>query len=157
MDDALLAARGIMTGVTPLNTDCGRLCRAACCLPDEEGKGGMLLFPGEEELYSALPEGWHMENDPLGTLLICSGTCEREMRPLSCMLFPLWIFPDEKDLIRPDPRGRQVCPLARRSLQALSPAFVSAAREAAEILCASGTHRQFIKKIDRVLAESFYI
>lgn len=157
MDEALLSARGMMNGVTPLNTDCGRLCRAACCRPDEDGNGGMLLFPGEETFYSVLPEGWRLEKNALGTLLICSGTCDRAERPLSCMLFPLWIFPEEPGLIRPDPRGRQVCPLARRSLKALSPVFIEAAKKAAEILCRERIHREFIERIDRAIADSFYI
>ena len=28
-------------------TDCGLLCGAACCQPDEDGQGGVHLFPGE--------------------------------------------------------------------------------------------------------------
>ena len=49
--EALLAARALLADVTPLRTDCGRCCGAACCAPDEDGQGGMLLFPGEEALF----------------------------------------------------------------------------------------------------------
>lgn len=60
MDQALRTAREIMCNITPLRFDCGRLCGAACCAPDEEGDGGMLLFPGEEALYEPLPEGFEI-------------------------------------------------------------------------------------------------
>ena len=43
-------ARALLENVTPMNRDCGRICGAACCQPDEEGHGGVFLFPGEEEL-----------------------------------------------------------------------------------------------------------
>ena len=46
---AVLAARELLENLTPLKTDCGRLCQAACCQGDENT--GMLLFPEEETLY----------------------------------------------------------------------------------------------------------
>ena len=48
--DAVLAARGLLQSLTPLKTDCGRLCGCACCRGDEQT--GMLLFPGEDALYA---------------------------------------------------------------------------------------------------------
>ena len=96
--EALLAARALLENVTPLKGDCGRICGGACCEPDEDGQGGMLLFPGEEGLYDPLPEGFTVTPAPEmpGALLItCSGRCQRKDRPLSCRLFPL--LPKEKD------------------------------------------------------------
>ena len=49
--EAVIRARDLLSDVTPLKTDCGRICGGACCQPDEDGQGGMLLFPGEEGLY----------------------------------------------------------------------------------------------------------
>ena len=51
--EALLAARDLLEQVTPLSTDCGALCGAACCQdsPDEDSVAGMLLFPEEAPLY----------------------------------------------------------------------------------------------------------
>jgi len=46
---AVCAARKLLETLTPLKTDCGRLCAGACRQGDE--KTGMLLFPGEEALY----------------------------------------------------------------------------------------------------------
>ena len=62
--EALLAARAVLEDVTPLKGDCGRVCGGACCEPDEDGKGGMLLFPGEETLYDPLPEGFSISPAP---------------------------------------------------------------------------------------------
>ncbi len=45
---AVLSARAALSDLTPLLTDCGRLCGVACCKGDEQT--GMLLFPGEEAL-----------------------------------------------------------------------------------------------------------
>ena len=33
---------------TPMMSDCGALCSAACCFTDEDGQGGVNLLPGEE-------------------------------------------------------------------------------------------------------------
>ena len=41
---ALEAARAAMGDLTPLKRDCGRLCGAACCQPDETGLNGCLLY-----------------------------------------------------------------------------------------------------------------
>ena len=46
--------------LTPLKSDCGRLCGAVCCKGDDET--GMLLFPGEESLY---------KNDANFTVTVC--------------------------------------------------------------------------------------
>ena len=101
-------ARRLMTGVTPLETDCGALCGGACCKGD--AGTGMLLFPGEETPFRVLTAGTRR-------LAVCSGRCERRKRPLSCMLFPLFPVVDEAGNVRvlPDARGNAICPLARQA------------------------------------------
>ena len=94
---ALEAARAAMGDLTPLKRDCGRLCGAACCQPDETGLNGMLLFPFEETRYRRPIEGFSfqlVDDDTLfkgGKRLVCEGTCPREHRPLACRIFPLRI------------------------------------------------------------------
>ena len=44
--EAVKQARDLLERVTPLRRDCGGVCGAACCQSDEDGQGGMLLFPG---------------------------------------------------------------------------------------------------------------
>ena len=150
---AVLAARALLADVTPLKTDCGRFCSGACCvsLPGEET--GMLLFPGEEELYAGLP-GYHQKESALGPLLVCSGTCRREERPLACRLFPLLpLLGPEGVTVRMDQRARPVCPLFREGLNALDPAFTEAVRACGLLLAAGPVQRAFLEKLTAAQAE----
>ncbi len=152
--EALSAARDILSGVTPLKRDCGRVCGAACCEPDEEGRGGMLLFPAEEALYRGA-EGFKVTDCadlPGGRLVTCSGRCARDTRPLSCRFFPLW--PDARGRAAMDRRALGTCPLCRYGLKGLDPAFVRAAEEAAAVLVAVPEHRAFLEAVERRVAES---
>ena len=54
--DLLLRAREILENTTPLKTNCGLLCGGACCEADEDGQGGVLLFPGEADILKS--ESW---------------------------------------------------------------------------------------------------
>ena len=75
--EAVMRARELLQTLTPLRRDCGGVCGAACCAPDEDGQGGMLLFPGEEALYQPLPAGFSLRQDggvlPGMLLLTCGG------------------------------------------------------------------------------------
>ena len=148
--NAVKRARDILRDVTPLRRDCGRSCGGACCQPDEDGQGGMLLFPGEEALYDPLPEGWRIiPNDavvPGALLLLCDGTCDRDARPLSCRLFPL--LPTENGC-RMDRRGWAVCPLMESGKKGLSPDFVQAVIQAGAILYQCPEHAAFLRAIHR--------
>ena len=48
--ECVIAARELLEDVTPLWRDCGRACGGACCQSDEDGQGGVYLFPGERTL-----------------------------------------------------------------------------------------------------------
>ena len=143
--DAVIAARDLLSTVTPLKRDCGRSCGGACCQSDEDGQGGMLLFPGEERLYAVLPPGFSLErNDqvlPGAMLLNCGGVCRRADRPLSCRLFPL--LPGKNGPVL-DRRGWAVCPLMESGLRGLDPDFVRAAEAAGRILYACPEHERFL-------------
>ena len=141
----VLRARALLCGVTPLFADCGRVCGHACCLPDENGRGGMLLFPGEEALYtdkkgfSVLPDSTVL---PAGRLLVCSGVCDREERPLACRFFPMRPTADGRAVM--DRRAAWVCPLYESGRTALRADFVQACTEAAAVLAESAEHRAFL-------------
>ncbi len=128
-------ARTLLEDVTPLKHDCGRYCGGACCGADEDGQGGMLLFPGEEMLYPVLPEGWLIVRDdgvlPDMRLLICDGRCRRNERPLACRLFPLLPAREGSAL---DQRAWAVCPLMAHGKAGLDPAFVRAVEAAGAAL-----------------------
>lgn len=145
---AVIAARTLLADVTPLSGDCGRVCGGACCLPDEDGQGGMLLFPGEETLYAPLPDGFHLTRTdaplPGSLLLTCEGVCRRQDRPLSCRLFPL--LPTEKGAGL-DRRGWAVCPLMDSGVRGLRREFVDAVKAAGRILYACPQEARFLRAL----------
>jgi hypothetical protein len=145
----ILAAREKMSRVTPLVRDCGALCGAACCKTDEDGRGGMLLFPGEEACYRALPEGFMLRADdsvvPDGLLLTCEGTCARDTRPLACRVFPLMFVSKNGGDVRLDPRAWALCPLMNSGIEGLRGDFMSAARETARLLMMDSACAAFIR------------
>lgn len=95
----------LLDKVSPLDTDCGALCGAACCTSSyEDGEEmGIFLLPGEEKLHSredewlewseesaeglGFPDSWpekvcfvHCKTPP---------RCPRSKRPIQCRSFPL--------------------------------------------------------------------
>ena len=146
--EAVRAARALLECVTPLNRDCGGVCGGACCQTDEDGQGGMLLFPGEEALYDPLPTGFHLERDdgvaPGAWLLTCEYACDRSLRPLSCRLFPL--LPTRKGA-KMDRRGWAVCPLMDSGVSGLRQEFVDAVKRAGAILYACPEQAAFLDAI----------
>ncbi len=145
----LTEARDRLADATPLRVDCGRLCDAACCKPDETGENGMLLFPFEDRLYRAPIEGFafHLADDDRlvkgGKRLICEGTCQREHRPLACRMFPLRMrveTDEETQTARVkaelDPRAWAVCPLLEQGgMRAMSADFIREVEAAGDLLC----------------------
>ena len=110
-----------LEAITPLKVDCGKLCNNACCEVSEEITG-MYLFPFEEVMYSSMPEWGKIYDTDFVTngkreinLFTCNGYCDRRKRPLSCRIFPLvpYIKKGEGIKIVIDPRGREICPLAK--------------------------------------------
>ena len=154
MDAAVSAAREKLKNVTPLKRDCGRVCGARCCRPLEGEETGMLLFPGEAEAYAG-KAGFEVRKTARGDLLICSGICDREDRPLSCRLFPLLpvIGDDGKVRAVTDLRAKAVCPLARQGKSAMDPAFADAVREAGEILAAEDEQAVFLDMLEEEQSE----
>lgn len=154
--DAVVWAREHLMDVTPLRRDCGRTCGAACCRSDEDGQGGMLLFPGEEALYDPLPAGFAITRDdavmPGMNLLTCAGSCLREQRPLACRMFPLTpvlALEDgrERLRVRVDPRAFAVCPLSEYGVRGMDGAFGRAVLESARALCQYEEHRAYFRAL----------
>ena len=145
---AIETARALLETLTPLKTDCGRLCGARCCASLEGEETGMLLFPGEEDLYEDRA-GWRMVPAGKELLLICPGTCDRKDRPLACRMFPLMpvIRPDETTAVRTDERARGICPLARQGKRAMDPDFTEAVREAGDMLAREPEQRDFLRRL----------
>ena len=64
-------------------------------------------------------------------MLLCDGRCERDKRPLACMIFPLTpVVDDEGNVnVRFDYRARAVCPLVGYGMMGLRRDFINAVRE----------------------------
>ena len=149
MNAAVAAAREKLKNVTPLKKDCGRICGARCCRSLDGEETGMLLFPGEAEAYAG-KDGWEIRKTTRGDLIFCSGTCNREERPLSCRLFPLLpLIGDNREIrVVTDLRARAVCPLARQGKSAMDPAFIETVRQAGEILAAADEQAVFLDMLE---------
>ena len=150
--DCVRAARELLADLTPLKTDCGRLCAAACCQGDEET--GMLLFPGEEAFYKdcafgrVIPAEFSL-GGKTAKLFVCKGRCERENRPLACRLFPLFLkFKDDGTTkLRMDTRAKAVCPLTDYGIKSLDPQFKQAARKAYDLLLEDEACAAYLKDL----------
>ncbi|MBR0464560.1 MAG: hypothetical protein IJJ23_09335 [Clostridia bacterium] len=148
MDRQILeAARQALTDVTPMNHDCGRHCGAACCQPDEEGHGGMFLFPGEEAL---IDPALRVSDAMMGSIKVkmaeCEGACRRDMRPLGCMIFPLTAETnaDGSVYVRFDVRARPLCPLMKNGLMGIRRDFRDAVSSALSLIASDPEGRAFL-------------
>lgn len=144
----LREARALLDTVTPLRSDCGKLCENACCRADTTGENGMLLYPFEEKLYREPIDGFPFRLAPDDSLtkggwrLICEGRCPRAYRPLACRVFPLRIrvAADEQaartDVTAElDPRAWAVCPLPEAGgLRAVRQDFIGAVEQAGTMM-----------------------
>ena len=145
--DTLSRAYTALGELTPMTRDCGALCGAACCRPDEDGQGGVYLFPGERALLR--DQDWcRILPSDFAPVLLCDGTCDRSFRPLGCRIFPLTPVRgrDGQWTVRMDVRARAMCPLARSGLRGLDPAFVRAARDALRIIAEDPEGDAFLSK-----------
>ena len=150
LPDALARARDLLESVTPLSTDCGRLCGGRCCRSADGEETGMLLFPGEAAYYRDRP-GYTLRNTAHGTLVVCSGQCERADRPLSCRLFPLLpLLREDGVKVALDLRAAPVCPLFDMGRGALKADFIETVRAAGQLLAQDDTQRPFLIQLTRM-------
>ena len=140
----LLKAYDIIAELTPLKTDCGELCGKACCSPDEDGQGGMLLFPGEHEICAG--DWCRIDSTPSGDILTCLSPCPRDARPLACRIFPLTpVFSKGAWTVRMDARARRMCPLVRYGVKGLDREFALAVREAIRLIASDPEGEKFLQ------------
>ena len=150
IDEKILEeVRRRLENVCPMSWDCGKKCAAACCQPDEDGQGGMYLFPGEEEMV----EGSWGEIVPsvMGTrkvnMFVCSAPCDRSRRPIGCMIFPLTPTVDEegKVKVRFDYRARRMCPLLKYGVRGLNAQFVKDVRDSLRLIASDEVGMEFLR------------
>ena len=147
--DTILRAYAAIGERTPLCSDCGVLCGAACCESDGDGQGGVDLLPGEIELIGNA-EWMETSHDPSmdAEMIVCTAMCEREKRPFLCRIFPLCpvVGRDGKWTVRMDARARAMCPLARGGVRGLDPQFVRGCVRAVRILAKDPDGTDFLAR-----------
>ncbi len=135
-----------MDRVSPLASDCGVLCGAACCTCEEDGEEdfelGIYLLPGEEKLFTGEETwlSWSAENAAdydfpdswTGKVYFvhctCAPHCPRTQRPLQCRFFPLTphLYEDGRLVLILSPLELPYrCPLIERRMT-LTPSFIRA-------------------------------
>lgn len=140
-------AKKVIGNHTPLKADCGQLCDGACCKGDENT--GMLLFPFEET-------GLDIKTTEEYRLAVCNGSCDREERPLSCMIFPFFPCIDENGEItaKPDLRGLSVCPMLHHIDEIrFDRVFLRRVARVGRILSKDEACRQMLEEISREIED----
>lgn len=140
--------------VSPIPSDCGEMCGAACCTQEyTQGEGpemGIYLLPGEDKLHTPredwlewtderaedyeFPDSWR----GVVHFVRCKTppSCPREKRPIQCRTFPLTPYLDEEDqlsLLYNDWELPYHCPLIDEEIP-LNEDFIEATYRAWEIL-----------------------
>lgn len=119
----------LLDRVSPIDSDCGLLCGAACCMGSAtDDDAGIYLLPGEEKLHSKhddwidwaedRAEDYEFPDSWTGKVFFINCKtpphCPREKRPIQCRTFPLTPHLDENDelcLIYNDLDLPYACPL----------------------------------------------
>lgn len=154
--EELNKAYDILENITPLYGDCGKLCSCKCCSGSD--KDGMLLLPGEEELFYHL-SGYHVYYDDKykSYAVSCQGTCNRKVRPFSCRIFPF--FPYVKNdgkyssiSVAPDIRALDFCNILTEDIE-VTKKYLRALRISARILCQNEDIRQYLARITDIITD----
>lgn len=136
----IAAALNLIKDLTPLSQDCGKLCGGACCRPDENGAGGMYLFPGERWDGPILP-------GDIAPIAVCDGHCDRARRPLACRIFPLTpVLSGGIWTLRMDARARAMCPLASSGVKGVQRPFARAVIRAIRLIASDPEGDAFLRK-----------
>ena len=124
----------LLNMVSPIDSDCGKLCGAVCCADTEDEDIGIYLMPGEEVLHER--EGGWLEWDESDVedmvYVKCPGAehCRRDVRPIQCRTFPLMPYLSEEgelEMLYDDNELPYFCPLIEEEIP-LNDSFVKATR-----------------------------
>ena len=127
----------ILDSVTPIEGDCGALCGARCCKGGDHD--GMWLLPDEDLLLKGAGFLTVRSTDD-GKYAICSGSCKRSLRPLSCRIYPYFPILRESRSGRisitavPDVRALSTCALFSESAPEVTAKFRHAVRRVGRLL-----------------------
>ena len=157
MNEKLLSkALNCLCDVTPLKTDCGLLCEAACCRDNGEAGSCVWLLPGEDAegmnrwadvRLSAMPVTRREVQ-----AIYCNKACKREARPFLCRIFPLTPYYSQKKQcwsVRMDRRAAALCPLYACGKNGLSSEFVQSAERAVQLLAQDEEYLSVLKDLEQ--------
>lgn len=141
----------LLRNVTPLDSDCGKICDGKCCKGDN--KTGMLLFPGEEGLIDNTME--IIANETGDKVAVCNGKCDRNKRPLACRIYPL--FPvikndDGNEYIETEFDRRADCPLLNGEYK-ITRRFDKAVKRVGKYLLLNSETAEYYRKLSEEMAE----
>ena len=139
-ENVLKSCYSVLRRATPLNFDCGKICNGKCCKGDE--KTGMLLFPSEEKLID--PDINVIETENGERLAVCNGTCDRNRRPLSCRIYPLFPLALEDGSIKVILDLRSDCPLTEGKYE-FNKRFVKSVRRVGKYLLLNEETAEYYK------------
>lgn len=134
--------------VTPLKADCGLLCNCACC--KGETNQGMLLFPEEKTSLKTII----VDNKEM---VICNGKCNRDERPISCMIFPYFPVFNEKGKIvaELDYRGYNICPMIENAdVIKFNRKFIKNIEKAGKLLYTDKDIKIFMEDISKDISDN---
>ncbi len=155
----------LLDRVSPLDTDCGKLCGAACCTQSyaDGEEMGIFLMPGEEALFGPEDDAWlertHESAEDLGfpaswvesvAFVHCKTppVCPREKRPIQCRTYPLTPHLDAEGhltLVYNDLDMPYRCPLIEEQIP-LNDDFVEATLKAWDMLIQDPRVRDLVRE-----------
>ena len=116
----------------------------------------MRLFPHEETTLKVI-EGENVK------LCVCGGSCNRNLRPLACRIFPLFpkVLENGRIAAEIDTRALRLCPLAENvEMVKFDKEFITAVRRVGRLLYRDPECREFLiettKEINQYAALSGY-
>lgn len=136
-------AYALLDELTPIQADCGELCKKRCCKGTDED--GMILFPFEKDFLGGQRFLTFSQKGGFNTA-VCKGKCKREWRPMACRIYPFVpVVKGETIEVQPDPRATYVCPLVLHGKEYIDPKFIQAVKEAFTILGEIPGFEEFMK------------
>ena len=152
-DPALDKLYELLEDVTPLPFDCGELCGGACCKGGDAD--GMLLFPGERALFEGKDGFTVVRDGRYGCdAVVCSGSCDRPERPLSCRIYPYFFYVSRegKVTVAHDVRALERCPLAKEGART-DKTFLRRMRMAAKVIAADPALKAFVARLGEAMTD----
>lgn len=147
-EDVILTCYSLLRRETPLNYDCGKICNGKCCKGDENT--GMIIFPGEEKFLDENIE--IKETDSGMKIAVCNGNCDRNKRPLSCRIYPLFPIIRENEKIKAIVDIRADCPLVKGEY-IFEKAFIKKVKSAGEYLLLNEETKAVYKELSDEISE----